>query len=214
MIRVWGRRSAFNVQKVLWALAELELEFEHIEAGGKSGGLDSPEFLAMNPNGRIPVVCDGDLTVWESHAILRYLAARYGQAGLWDDDPAVRSLADRWMDWGQTALQPDFMALFWGYYRMPEQQRDARRIKGAADRCADHLRLLGSHLASQPWVAGEHFTIGDIPVGTALYRYFEMGYPVPELPQVRAFYRRLADRPGYRAHIMTPFDDLRGRLDF
>src|ERR1700752_176248 len=99
MVTVWGRRSSFNLQKVMWLLGELQLEHRHIELGGQFGGLDTPEFLDMNPHGRIPVIDDQGTVVWESHAILRYLAARFGGTALWPDDPAERSLADRWMDW-------------------------------------------------------------------------------------------------------------------
>jgi hypothetical protein len=125
MLTVWGRRSSFNLQKVMWLLGELSLEHRHIEVGGQFGGLDAPEFMAMNPHGRIPVIDDGGTIVWESHSILRYLAARYGRSRFWADDAGARSQADRWMDWSQSALQPDFlMGVFWGFYRTPEPQRD------------------------------------------------------------------------------------------
>ncbi len=213
-IRIWGRRSAFNVQKVLWTLGELGLSHAHVEAGGSAGGLDTPEFLAMNPHGRIPVLVDGDTTLWESHTIVRYLAARYGAGSLWPEDPAERSLADRWMDWSQATLQPDFMTLFWGFFRTPEPERDAARIAGARERCARDFRLIDEHLATRAYLAGAGFTMGDVPAGASLYRYFEMGVPVPELPNVRAWYQRLAARPAYREHVMIPFEELRGRLAF
>ena len=127
MLKIWGRRSSFNVQKVLWLADELGLPHEHIDAGGRFGGLDAPGFLAMNPHGKVPVIDDDGTIVWESHAILRYLAARHGGARWWPDDPAERSLAERWMDWSATTLQPDFlMGVFWGFYRTPEAQRDCR----------------------------------------------------------------------------------------
>ncbi len=213
-ITAWGRRSAFNVQKVLWALGELRLDFEHREAGGTSGGLDAPEFLAMNPHGRIPVLADGSFTAWESHAILRYLAASYGVGSLWVESAAERSLADRWMDWSQTSLQPDFMKLFWGYFRTPAESRQPAAIQAALVACDGHFRILDRHLADQPFLAGAEFTLGDIPAGTALYRYFEMGIEVPDHPHVREWYARLGTRPAYREHVMVEFEDLRGRLEF
>lgn len=118
MLRVWGRRSAYNVQKVLWTVGELGLPYEHIDVGSLAGQLDTPEFLAMNPHGRIPVLADGETVVWESNSIVRYLSAAYGGA-LWAAEPAERSLAERWMDWELATLQPDFLALFWGFFRMP-----------------------------------------------------------------------------------------------
>ncbi|WP_198588816.1 glutathione S-transferase N-terminal domain-containing protein [Alloalcanivorax mobilis] len=139
---VWGRRSAFNVQKVLWLLDELALAYQHRDAGGEFGGLDEPAFLALNPHGRVPVLQDGAVVVWESHAILRYLAAQYGDADLWGPSPAQRSLADRWMDWSQTTLQPAFMALFAAFYRTPAEHHDARRIAEAVAECERHFELL------------------------------------------------------------------------
>src|SRR5579871_6747403 len=99
MLELWGRSSAFNVQKVLWLLDELHLEFGHTEAGGAAGGLDTPQFRALNPHGRVPVLRDGDAVIWESHSILRYLAASHGDGAFWAATPARRSLAERWMDW-------------------------------------------------------------------------------------------------------------------
>lgn len=125
MIKIWGRRNSFNVQKVLWFINELGLPFENIPVGGSFGGLDTPEFLKMNPHGRIPVIMNGETIVWESHAILRYLAASYGQPQFWSQSSKIRSQVDEWMDWAQTTLQPDFLTgVFWGGYRTPESQRN------------------------------------------------------------------------------------------
>ena len=214
ILELWGRGSAFNVQKVLWLLDELGLPFRHTEAGGAAGGLDTPAFRALNPHGRVPVLRDGDAVVWESHSILRYLAASYGVGALWAQSPAERSLAERWMDWAQTSLQPEFMALFWGWYRTPPAQRDEAAIGAAAERCAACFELLEEQLRTRPYLAGAQFTLADIPVGTALYRYFEMGRPTPPLPAVHAWYARLMARPAYRARVMRPFDELRGRTGF
>ncbi|WP_431036979.1 glutathione S-transferase [Pseudomonas yamanorum] len=121
MLQVWGRRSSFNVQKVMWLIGELDLAHQHIPAGGQHGIKDSTEFLSMNPHGRVPVIKDDDGTVvWESHSILRYISARHGQSDFWNDDPAQRSQADRWMDWSQTSLQPAFLnGVFWGFLNRP-----------------------------------------------------------------------------------------------
>ena len=214
MLKVWGRRSSLNVQKVMWALGELGLAHEHVDAGGRFGGLDTAEFRALNPNRRVPVLADGDAVIWESQAIVRYLAAAYGAGTLWAVDPAERSLADRWMDWAQATWQPDMMGIFWGFWRTPEPQRDARQIESARRACVAHLAILDAHLAKRDFVAGRAFSMGDIPLGTGFYRYFEMGLPTPEVPNVRAWYARLCERPGYREHVMLPFDDLKGRLAY
>ena len=140
MLTVWGRRSSFNLQKVMWLVEELKLPHEHIEAGGQFGGLDTPEFRRMNPHGKVPVIDDDGTIVWESHAILRYLAALHGEECFWHQDPAQRAEVDQWMDWAQTALQPDFlMGVFWGFYRTPEAQRDQAAIRRSVERCASHF---------------------------------------------------------------------------
>jgi glutathione S-transferase len=213
-ITLWGRRSAFNVQKVLWALGELRLDFDHRNAGGPFGGLDELSFLAMNPHGRVPVLVDRDVTIWESHSILRYLGARYGPTEIWPRLPSTRSLADRWMDWSLATLQPDFMRLFWSYFRTPERSRDRQVIDQALQACDRHFRLIDAHLQSQAFLAGPEFTLGDIPAGTSLYRYFEMGLEVPRHPHVTKWYGRLSAKSAYQEHVMVPFDELRGRLEF
>src|SRR5690242_7273902 len=157
MLQVWGRRSAFNVQKVLWLVGELGLPHAHIEAGGAFGGLDDPAFLRMNPHGRVPVIDDGGTILWESHTILRYLAARYGGDALWSTDPAERSFAERWMDWSLATLQPAFMELFWGFYRTPEAARERPKIEDARERCARHYRLLDAQLLERPFLGGDRF---------------------------------------------------------
>jgi glutathione S-transferase len=117
MIELWGRKNAYNVQKVLWILGELALDYRHYDLGSDTGDLETPDFLALNPHARIPVMRDAGAVVWESNTILRYLAARYSGGDLWRQDPFERSLAERWMDWELSKLQPDFIELFWGFFR-------------------------------------------------------------------------------------------------
>lgn len=219
MLKVFGRRSSFNVQKVLWLIGELDLPYEHVPAGGRFGGLDEPTFSELNPHRRIPVVEDerqeGNLAVWESHAILRYLAATYGGGRFWADSPAARALVDSWMDWSQTTLQPVFLnGVFWGYYRTPEALRDRPAVERSLARCAEHFGLLDRLLAGRPFLLGDDLSLADIPIGTTLYRYFELDITRPALPNVRAWYERLQQRPAYRDYVMIPFDDLRGRLEY
>jgi glutathione S-transferase len=231
MLTIWGRRSAFNVQKVLWFVGELGLAHEHIPAGGGFGINDTDSFLAMNPHGRVPVIKDEDGTiVWESHAILRYLAARHGRPRYWDEDPARRSQAERWMDWSQASLQPAFLTgVFWNFYRTPEAQRNWKLIRENLDLCGRYFRLLDDVLRTRPFLAGDEFTLADIPAGTCLYRYFELdierianerianeriaGEPL-EIPRVESWYARLRQRPAYRQHVMIHFEDLYWRLEY
>ncbi len=214
MLTIWGRPSSFNTQKVLWLADELALTYQHIPAGGSFGRLDTPEFFAMNPHRRVPVIDDDGTVVWESHAILRYLAARYGNGRFWHDDAAERSRMDAWMDWSQTRLQPDFLnGVFWGFYRTPDHLRDARAIAQSLARCAADFQLLDQALRGRQYLGGTAIGLADVPAGTALYRYFELDIERPSVPNVEAWYRRLQERPAYRARVMLPFDELRGRLD-
>ncbi len=215
MLKIWGRRNAFNVQKVMWLIGELALPHEHIPTGGDFRGLDTPEFLTMNPHGRIPVIQDVDGTiVWESHAILRYLAARYSNGVFWSDNAGIRSQADRWMDWAQTTLQPNFLTgIFWGFYRTPESQRNWQAINESIRRCGEYFLLLDRMLGHHSYLGGETMTLADIPAGTTLYRYFELEIERPSLSKVEDWYKRLQDRPAYREHVMVPFADLKGKLE-
>lgn len=215
MFTVWGRSSSFNLQKVMWLVGELGLEHKHIQAGGAHGGLDTPEFRAMNPHGKVPVIDDDGTVVWESHTILRYLAARHGRGKFWSDDPAVRAEAERWMDWQQTTLQPDFlMGVFWGFYRTPDHLRNWPAIKDKIARCTAHFQLLDRILEGRNYMGGADPSLADIPIGTCLYRYYELEIERPSVPNVEAWFRRLQQRPAYRQYVMVPFGELRGRLDY
>ena len=183
MLKIWGRRNSFNVQKVMWLVAELDLPHEHFPAGGSFGQLDLPDFLAMNPHGRIPVISDAGKVVWESHAILRYLAARFGQEQLWSNDAGERSDWERWMDWSQTSLHPAFLTnIFWGFYRTPEAERKWPAINRGIELCTNYFLLLDRWLKDKTYMLGENLSLADITVGTTLYRYFNLEI---ERPNVR-----------------------------
>jgi len=211
--RVWGRQSSINVQKVMWTLDEIGLAYEHIDAGGQFGGLDTREFRAMNPHGRIPVIDDDGTVVWESNAIVRYLCAEHSKA-LWPASPRARAEADGWMDWTATRLQSNVMDFFWGWYRTPGKRRDAARNATLLAAANADWRTLDAHLATRPYVGGDHLTFGDIPAGTLLYRWFEMEIDRLAAPHVEAWYARLQGRPAFRRHVMRPFSELKGRLAF
>jgi len=214
MLKVWGRRNSSNVQKVLWLVGELGLEHEHIPAGGPHGRLNDPEFRRLNPFGLVPAIDDDGVAVWESHAILRYLAERHGGMRFWPD-VTTRARIDPWMDWHQSAFQPAFMGgLFWGYFRTPEPQRNWPAIRQATANCARLLEFVDAQLAERSFLGGDDLTLADIPLGSAMYRYLTLDLARPELPNLLRWYDRLTRRPAYREHIMRPFDDLRGRLAF
>ena len=215
MLTIWGRKSSYNVQKVMWLVAELGAPFMHIELGGDFGGLDTPEFLAMNPHGRVPVLKDGDVIVWESQSILRYLAATYGSPQFWADGPAMRSHSDRWLDWNATTLQPDFLTgVFWGWYRTPTEARNTKAVEAKFAACSCHMQLLDKVIGDKPFLLGDRLSLADIAIGTAFHRYFNMDIPRPDVPRVVAWHTRLQQRSGYRSHVMIPFTELYGRLAF
>ena len=204
MLTIYGRTNSINVQKVMWAVEELGLEHERIDAGGAFGGLDSAEYGAMNPNRRIPVLRDGETVVWESQACVRYLASKYGSNGLWAEDPAERSLADRWMDWKVTTLQPLLHIMFWGLVRTAEAERDMVAIGRAAEDIGPVWRILDEHLSESRYVAANHLTMGDIPLGCAWWRYVNLDIVRPSFPNIDLWYQALKARDAYRRHVMLP----------
>ncbi|HVJ34514.1 MAG TPA: glutathione S-transferase [Terriglobia bacterium] len=212
MLKVWGRRNSFNVQKVMWLIGELDLPHAHINAGGSFGLVNEPAFLAMNQHGRVPVIEDDGTIIWESHTILRYLAATYGAGRFWQDNAASRSHWDRWMDWSQASLHRDFLDLFWSFYRTPEPQRDRNLIKALLKLTNDHFDLLDRHLTGRHFMVGDTLSLADITIGATLYRYFELEIERPALSSLEAWYASLCQRPAYRQHVMVPFDELRGRV--
>lgn len=214
MIRIWGRISAFNLQKAYWALLESGAPFVRIDAGGDFGGLDDPDFLARNPNGRIPVIDDEGFILWESQAIIRYLAEQYAPH-LYGESVQDRARINQWMDWSHNTLQPALLDLFWAAVRMPKEKQSASFIAGATDRTIAAMTLLDRYMADKPYMAGDAFTIADIPAGTHLYRYFEMeGLDRPNLPNITAWYTRLRQRPAFADAVMVPFDDLVGKESY
>lgn len=205
MLTVWGRTNSVNVQKVLWCLAELDVPHERIDAGLSFGKNDEPWYLALNPNGRVPLLQDGDFSLWESNAIVRYVAAKHGYDRLYPESPERRALADRWMDWQLSTLIRPVTIVFQGLVRTPPEQRNLEAIAHGVDEANRAIELLDTHLASQPYVAGEMFTMGDIPVGAVVHRWLELpGIERPPFPAVRAWRTRLAQRSAFRRHVMLP----------
>ncbi|MEO6395095.1 MAG: glutathione S-transferase family protein [Devosia sp.] len=213
-ITLWGRPSSSNVQKVRWALAELGLEHEHVLAGGKFGGNNTPEYLAMNPNGLVPTLRDGDLVLWESHAILRYLSAEYGRGRLWPESPKARAKADQWTDWAATTLLPAFSGVFWNLVRTPEPQRDEKAIArhlAETERC---LTMLDAELGRSAYLGGAEFSYGDIPSGMAMFRWTSMDIARQSHPNGERWHAQLRERRAYRDMVEVVYSELAGRLSF
>ena len=204
MLRIWGRDTSSNVQKVMWTIGELGLEHERIDAGRSYGRLDTAEYAALNPNRRIPALQDGEVVLWESNVIVRYLSAKFGTGGLWPNDPAARGVADQWMDWQQTTLLPDMRTIFWGLVRTPPEKRDQPAIDAAVKNLKEIWSRLDGRLKDRPFVAGDALTMGDIPVGTLCYRYYALRVERAPLQYLDAWYQRLQARDAFRRHVMIP----------
>lgn len=205
MLTIFGRTNSVNVQKVLWCLAELGVPYERIDAGLAHGKNNEPWYLALNPNGRVPLLQDGAFTLWESNTIVRYLAAKHGYGGLYPAAPEARALAERWMDWQLSTLVGPVSVVFQNLLRRAPEQRDRGAIERSTQEANRAMALLDAHLTKQTYVAGEAFTIGDIPVGATAHRWLEIpGIERPPFVAVRAWRARLAERAGFRAHVMLP----------
>lgn len=194
----------------MWGAAELGLDVERLDYGGRHGKLDSPEFTAMSPHGVVPVLRDGEVVVWESCAILRYLAARYGDGGaFWPADPVERAPVDMWAEWGKVTFAAAFiLPIFWARVRTPARERNEAALAAAIKRFDGLLGLLETQLGDSPYVLGADFTLADIVVGHILFRWFEIDVPRPPRPVIERYYATLCARPAYRAHVMVDFAEL------
>ena len=202
---LYGRRTSINVQKALWALRELDLPFDWVEADSAIGWPSNPDYLQnLNPNGRVPtLVVDGTI-LHQSNVIVRYLAYTYGRGSLWPEDAMVRAQSDVWMDWQQTECYQNLTPVFWGLIRTPPEKRDMVQLKAQIEKLHDNFRVLDRALKGKKYVAGDDFTMGDIPAGAALYRYMAMELDRPSMPDLETYYERLQERPVYRSDIMIP----------
>lgn len=202
MIKVWGRKDSSNVQKVLWCCGELNLTYERIDIGGSFGGNKEKPYLDINPNGLVPTIEDGSFVLWESNSIVRYLVDQYGQGRLVPTSPEGRANANRWMDWQLTTMYPAMVPLFMGLIRTPEEKRDRTAIANALQKSTRAWQILDEHLAKNQYLAGDAFTMGDIPLGIWVYRWYNMPIQRPEMAHLKAWYGRLCERAPYQTHIM------------
>ncbi|MEN0107572.1 MAG: glutathione S-transferase [Pseudomonas sp.] len=202
MLTIWGRKNSTNVRKALWAAEEAGVPYTARDAGGAFGVVNEPHYRAMNPNGLVPVIEDDGLVLWESNAIVRYLAAQYADGILYPSDPRARAEGDKWMDWASANFAAPFRDLFWGTLRTPPEQRNAEVISAALKRCGELLAMPEQALASRPYLSGAAFGMGDIPLGCFIYAWFEMPIERPEQPNLRAWYERLKQRPAYQRAVM------------
>ncbi|HEU5294310.1 MAG TPA: glutathione S-transferase [Burkholderiaceae bacterium] len=201
MLQVLGRPNSINVRKVLWLCAELDLPYEHTPWGVPELPLKSPEYLALNPNALVPVIRDGDFVLWESNTICRYLAGQHGRADLLPLEPAARARVEQWMDWMATELNGAWRYAFMALVRKSADYGDPRAIEASVANWNRHLALLDAQLQrTGAYVAGSTFTLADITVGLATHRWFMTPMQRPALAAVEAYYERLSERAGFRAH--------------
>lgn len=211
MLTVYGRATSSNVQAVMWTIAELGLEYERLDYGHKFGGNKTPEFLAMNPNGLVPVVVDGDgPPLFESGAIVRYLSARYGKDPFWPSDPAERVVQDVWAEWSKTTLYPALLGQVFGpMVRYRPEERDEKSIAAGVEALKPLARMLDKRLEGAPYIGGETLSFADVFIGHLLYRYYTLEIDRAETPVLDAYYERLTQRPEYQANVMISYDSLR-----
>lgn len=205
MLEIWGRPYSSNVIPVIWTANELGLDYTLQLAGGSFGKLDTDAYARINPNRMIPAIKDGDFALWESLAIVRYLCDRYGAGGLSPADLQTRAVADQWMEWSASRAFLPVIYLFFATVRTPPSERDPDKIANLRDEAHTALNILDAHLADRAFVCGDSFTMGDIPLGCVVYRYFNVEVERPSLPHVESWYQRLAARPAYRDHVMRHF---------
>lgn len=204
MLKIWGRKNSINVQKALWALDELKVPHERIDAGMQFGVVNEPFYKKMNPNSRVPTIDDQGFVLWESNAIVRYLSAKHGAGTLWPNELSRRADSDRWMDWATTTLAPAMFPVFWGLVRTPPEKRDARAIEEGVRALDGAFAILDQCLEGREYVAGANFTMGDIPVGVHVYRWFALDIKRAALKRVEAYYQRLQQRAAFKKNVMLP----------
>lgn len=204
MLTIFGRISSINVQKAVWAAGEVGQPFERIDIGGAFGGNKEPAYLAKNPNGQIPTLEDGEICIWESNSIVRYLAARYGAGWIWEEEPARRADADRWMDWMLAELQPAMTPAFWGLIRKTPGYTEPAVIEASIAKAEAKFDILEAHLAGRSYLAGERFGMADITVAPGAHRWLHMPVPRKERPNLARWYAQVSARPAAGPALPLP----------
>lgn len=210
MITVYGRGNSSSVQLVMWTINELGLEHRRLDYGHGHQSTRSDDYLKMNPMGRVPVMVDGPVCMFESAAILRYLGGTYGNEEFWPSDPARRGPLDTWAEWGKNTFAESVLEIFVYDVRLSPETRDPAILERAARKLVPLARMLDGRIGTGPWIGGEDFTFADIACGHILHRYFTLIWERPELPALADYYDRLQSRPAYRSHAMVSYESLRG----
>ena len=205
MLKIWGRLSSINVQKVVVCATELGLPYERVDAGGKFGIVDTPAYKRLNPNSLVPVIEDGDFVLWESNAIVRYLARTYGAGGLYPADPRAVADADRWLDWQTTTLTPAMGDAFMQLVRTPPEQRNMNAVAASLRKTEAPMAVLDAHLTGRRYVVGDALSMADIPLACAAHRW--IGLPCDDKvarANVAVWLEALRKRPSFASVLTLP----------
>lgn len=203
MMKIYGRRNSAATQKVLWLCAEAGIPYELEWFGMGYTSVDSPEYVAINPNRRVPAIDDEGYVLWESNVICRYLADKHNLEVLWPRDPCARAEADRWMEWQSSnwmLIVPAFAFLVRGITTFGGDSG----VQPALDRAAEAYRIIEDHLAGRSFVAGDHLTLGDFALMPRVHQWFGLGRGRPAMPNLDSWYRRLSAMPSFRETFTLP----------
>ena len=202
MLKIMGRATSSNVQKVVWLSAEIGLAVERTDIGGPYGGNDRPEYLALNPNGLVPTVIDDGFVLWESNSCLRYLASSHAVGTWYPTDLKARARANQWMDWSLGILSPAHVPVFHGLIRTPAEERDPEKIARGRDTWSSKMAMLDNHLSDNAYIAGDAITMGDIPPAILSYRWFNLDIKRENHPNLRRWYEAIAERSAFVEHVI------------
>jgi glutathione S-transferase len=205
MLQIHGRKNSNQVIQLMWTVAELGLDHVRHNVGGSFGGLDTNEYANLNPNRLVPTIDDDGFVLWESYAIIRYLCRRYGTGTLWPADVQQAASADRWMEWTNSRFIGTFFPIFWGLIRTAKADQDADKIAASVRATGELLQIVEQQLEGKQFITGASLTMGDIPLGSMMYKYYTLDIERPVLPNIEAWYARLCERPAYQSHAMNSF---------
>ncbi len=207
MIRLWGRTNSMNVQKVLWTLDELGLRYERLDAGMQFGINNTPDYLQKNPNGKVPLLEDDGYAIWESQAICRYLCNQYQGSQLYPLDAQARGQVDQWLDWANSGVNNSLSVVFWQTLRLPENQRDAKKLKEETDKTVAALQIFNQALTGRSFVATSHFSLADMVMAPVVFRCIGLGLvdlSKPYWSALSSWYAAIEQNQWFKKWVVQP----------
>ena len=204
MLKLWGRLNSLNVQKVVLALGEIGVPYERIDAGLHFGHNKTPEYLAKNPMGLVPLIEDDGFVLWESNAITRYLCAKYAPDTLYYADLQARADAERWMDWQSGSLNGALVAAFYNLIRVEPDKRDMAAVEASRKKTIELVAMFDAHMKGRDFVAGGRFGFGDIGMAPIIHRWLNMPCEIAPVPHAQAWYQRMMQRPACQKVLTLP----------